>query len=183
MKHPSEENISAMVDGMLPVAETRRMAAHFSECDTCRGTFRAFSDVKTLARASRAVTLPSEQFWSDAYRQVRVDAAATSRKPERNWGVSSRSLIGGFAAAAALTTIALVAPLVNKPSTLTPAPVFAQDSLDAEDVSTFVFNHTSSAASQPLGDRDRQRLISADANIQFADNSSSGTAGYEESSL
>jgi len=183
MKHPTEENISAMVDGMLPVAETRRMAAHLSECETCRGTFQAFSDVKSFVRSSGSVAQPPEQFWSDAYRKVRLDAASPSNRPVRNWGLSPRSLIGGLAAAAALSTIMLVAPLANKPSVLTPAPVFAQDSLDVEDVSTFVFNHTSSAASQPLGDRDRQRLISADTNIQFADNSTSGTAGNEESSL
>ena len=61
-----------------------------------------------------------------------------------------------------------------------PAP---QDTLDAADFSSFVRVHTNSAAAQPLADRDRQQLISADINASFADDPGYDVASNGEISL
>jgi anti-sigma factor RsiW len=166
--HPREELISALADGMLNVAETRRVAAHLRACPACQATLADFERNKALFAHLRKPTPPPEQFWNDAYRTIRT---ANNTSPGATvldrFRFGQRQVRAGLAAAACLIAAILV-PIANQSYGPGPrvtaanhTPV-AEDTLDADDVSNFVSAHTESVASQPLSDPDRQHMLAAE---------------------
>jgi anti-sigma factor RsiW len=183
MKHPSEESISALVDGMLTVAETQRVAAHLAQCAPCRESYDSFASLKSMLKGAPDPASPDELFWAKTFRRMRTEVEPEVREQSMRSPLLRRQ-IGSAVALATITLAVVLTPLTMKPHpSATSGPVVAQDTLDAEDVSSFVRMHTSSAAAQPLADRDRQQLISADVNTLMADDGTTETSGNGEPSL
>lgn len=182
MKHPSEDKLSALVDGMLTVAETQDVAGHLAQCEDCRRTHASFEALKMALKSAPAPTQPADAFWSDTYRRMRVEVGTDA--PRRSWtSVYGRQISAGLALLSVAGAVAL-SPIAQRTqpmnAAVAPAP---QDTLDAADFSSFVRVHTNSAAAQPLADRDRQQLISADINASFADDPGYDVASNGEISL
>lgn len=178
MRHPREELISALVDGKLGVAETRRIAAHLHDCARCRDLLADFERNKSLFRAMEKPEMPDKAFWNDTFRKMRTTAdPAPAPSIWDGWHANQRQAQAAFAALACIVA-AIVVPISARmgsipshglsPIRTSTAPV-AEDCLDAADVSTFVRAHTESAAYQPLGDPDRQQMIAAEADGMHPD--------------
>lgn len=181
MKHPSEESISALVDGMLTVAETRKVAEHLAQCAPCRESYDSFTSLKSMLSGTPDPAAPDEMFWANTFRRMRTEAAPEAREPQRRSPLLWRQ-VGSAVALASVALAIVLTPLTTQPHDSS-RHVVAQDTLDAEDVSSFVQMHTSSAAAQPLADRDRQQLISADVNTLLTDDGTTETGGNGEPSL
>lgn len=181
-KHPQQETLSAYIDDMLDVAQMHQTALHLRTCEPCRAASALLRETRDFMRHLPAPSSPPRDFWTNAYRQVRVNGSARSSRstlmgqvrhsllgPQRRWAAG--------AAAVALLGTALVTPLVTSEHH-TPAPLSAPAAITAPDVvdlSALVRDHTQSAAAQPLADSDRQAMLSADAD----DGTASGDAGAE----
>ena len=159
--HPHEEQLSAYTDGRLDVAQTHSVARHLSVCPSCRVALEGLQKTKTLLRDLDAPAAPGPEFWSAAYRRLRVEIGTA--KPRSPWealrtglGGTQRRWAAGLAVAG-LVAAALVTPLVTPPPA--PPPPVASDFVD---VSSLVRAHAASAARQPLADPDRQTMMAAD---------------------
>jgi anti-sigma factor RsiW len=176
MRHPREELISALVDGRLDVGETRRVAAHLHGCVECRSLLAEFERNKIRFRSMEKPEQPEQAFWDDTFRKMRtmgeVETARTSVWD--SFRVSRRQWQAAFAAAACVV-VAVVVPLSTHVRVVSPPPgpisaaTASDDTIDSDDVSTFVRAHTESAAYQPLGDPDRQQMIAAEADGMHPD--------------
>ena len=169
-KHPNEELISALADGRLGVGETRRVATHLHDCESCRNLLSDFERTKILLRSMEAPVQPEQKFWDDTFRKMRTADSQSAALGTQHADTirTRRQLQGAFALAACLLGVVFVGPLTNRvqsPSTTGASPTTAasDDTIDNADVSTFVRAHTESVAYQPLSDPDRQQMIAAEA--------------------
>ncbi len=180
--HPQPETLSAYIDAMLDVSQMHKTALHVQSCGPCRLACASLRETRDLLRHLPAPPAPPREFWTNAYRQVRVSDAAGQHKTSL-LGQMRQGLLGtqrrwaAGAAAATLLVMALAAPLVSNQhhastqTAGTPA-VMAPDTVD---LSALVRDHAQSAAAQPLADSDRQTMLSADAD----DGSGPGDLGAE----
>ena len=187
--HPHGEQLSAYIDGMLDVGKTRSIAEHLRACAPCRVAAGQLEETKTLLRRMPAPPRPGPEFWTDAYRRLRVDdrERAVPRRPLwEAWRgpeqAAHRRWAAGLAAVAAVGAM-IAAPLQHtQPGVMSrsPSPVSAQDvSPDVSpDVSSLVESHTDSVSRLPLADPDRQKMIAADA--RQASSEPSEAAGYAD---
>ena len=192
MRHISEEAVSAMIDGMLTVDQMRNAAAHMAECGQCRQTYESFSDLKSMFRSQPATAPLPESFWPDTLRRMRtdVDLPASRRNPVslgslpifQNGRRSLRST-GAVAAIATVLVVAVAVPSLRLMPHRAPVGNATQDTIDDADLSSFVVLHADTAASQPLADHDRQRLISANAQTSLVDDTLSDQAGDGDTAL
>ena len=177
--HPHGEQLSAYLDGMLDVAQMRDTAAHLGACPSCRDAYQSLMQTKTLLGKIDRPDQPAPEFWTNAYRRMRLEDAAKRspfprlswegmrdalREPQRRWSAGL--------AAAALVAAVIVSPVVDHglfPAPPTVAPVVAP-APDSVDVSSLVQAHTESAARQPLADADRQDMIAMDDSFTADDN-------------
>jgi len=170
-KHPNEELISALADGRLGVGETRRIAAHLHDCESCRELLSDVERTKVLLRSMEAPVQPEQKFWDDTFRKMRTGDSVPARVADREADTLRvrRQLQGAFAVAACLLGVLLVGPLTghitprSTTGTESTAQTATDDAIDNADVSTFVRAHTESVAYQPLSDPDRQQMIAAEA--------------------
>jgi len=156
-----------MADGKLGMGETRRVAAHLRDCESCRALLSDFERTKSMMRSMEAPAMPEEKFWQDTFRMMRT--ADLDRESERQADMrrARRQLQGAFAVSICLLGAIIIGPMathVGPTSTPTTAGAsMTDDAIDNADVSTFVRAHTEAAAYQPLGDPDRQQMIAAEA--------------------
>jgi anti-sigma factor RsiW len=195
--HPHGEQLSAYIDSMLDVSRMRGIGEHLHGCAACRSLEADLRRTKHLVRGLPDPVLPGADFWTAAYRQLRVDdrerAIAkrplwqTLRSPEQ---AAHRRWAGGLAAAAAVGVL-LAGPLTPSPHLSPPVslmPSAARALVPAQDVSPDVSSlaelHTDSVSRLPLADPDRQKMIAAD--VQQPDPSpadASEAAGYADASF
>ncbi len=169
--HPHGEQLSAYIDGMLDVSKTRGIAAHLRGCARCRVTAEQLAQTRTLLRTMPTPARPGPEFWTDAYRRLRVDDHERAVPRRMPWEAlcgsgraAQRRWAAGLTAAAALG-IVIVGPMTVSHPPVQPmipaAPVVVQDI--TPDVSALVESHTDSVSRLPLADPDRQKMIAADA--------------------
>jgi len=167
--HPHGEQLSAYIDGMLDVANTRSIAEHLRACAPCNQVTEQLQQTRTLLRTMPVPPRPSPEFWTNAYRRLRVDDRERAISGRSVWDMlrepghtAHRRWAAG--AAAALAVGAMIAspflPPVSDVGPVTPV-VQAQDL--TPDVSALVESHTDSVSRLPLADPDRQKMIAADA--------------------
>ena len=199
--HPHGEQLSAYVDSALDVARMRGIGEHLRVCAACRRLESDLRQTKHLVRGLPDPVQPGAEFWSNAYRQLRVDdreKAAAKRPLRQTWRgpeqAGHRRWAAGLAAAAGVGVL-LAGPLMpaahwTGPNSSTAKPavralVPAQDV--SPDVSSLADLHTDSVSRLPLADPDRQKMIAAD--VQQSDSSSpdapdsSEAAGYADTSF
>ena len=174
--HPHGEQLSAYIDSMLDVSRMRGIGEHLRGCVSCRSLEADLRRTKHLVRGLPAPTLPPADFWTSAYRQLRVDDRERAiakrplwtawRSPEQK---AHRRWAAGLAAAAIAVGALSVGPLTpvteNLPAAA-PRPA-ARPLVPAQDVSPDVSSlaelHTDSVSRLPLADPDRQKMVAADA--------------------
>ncbi len=169
-RHPHGEQISAYIDGMLDVANTRRIAEHLRGCGSCATTTEALQQTKILLRQMPAPPRPGPEFWTAAYRNLRVDdreRALTGRPIWETWRGPEQAAHRRWAAGVAV--VAAVAAMIAGPLTTghdVPTPPAATPVAVADvspDVSSLVQAHTDSVSTALLADPDGQKMIAADA--------------------
>ena len=194
--HPHGEQLSAYIDSMLDVSRMRGIGEHLNRCAACRSMEESLRRTKYLVRGLPDPLLPGPDFWTAAYRRLRVeDRERTSVKRPlwQAWGgapqATHRRWAAGLAAAAAVGVL-LAGPLSNAPHSVSPSPVTtampAQDV--SPDVSSLVELHTDSVSRLPLADPDRQKMIAADvqqspSDLQQSPSDASEAAGYADASF
>ena len=196
--HPHGEQLSAYIDSMLDVSRMRGIGEHLGVCASCRRLEEELRRTKFLVRGLPDPVLPDADFWTAAYRQLRVDDlehAAAKRPLWQVWGGPEqrvpRRWAAGLAAAAAVG-ILVAGPLTPTLHPVLPSSILtlpgAQNNSPAQDVSPDVSSlaelHTDSVSRLPLADPDRQRMIAAD--VQQPDTSqadASEAAGYADASF
>ena len=177
--HPHGEQISAYLDGMLDVARTRDMVAHLRLCTSCRTAAEEVQSVKGMLRGMSVPASPSPEFWSAAYRRLRVADYKKVAPRGFQWALPSRRWAAGVAAVAVMGAM-LVAPLYRTPTDIIPTPISTPAQDLSPDVSALVQAHTDSVARLPLADPDRQTMIAADV-TQSSQAGMPEAAGYADS--
>ena len=194
--HPHGEQLSAYIDSMLDVSRMRGISEHLHGCAACRSREEELRRTKHLLRGLPDPVLPEADFWTAAYRTLRVhdrERAVTKRPLWQAWHgaeqAANRRWAAGLAAVAALG-ILVAGPLTPRPH-LVPLPTVlalspAQDV--SPDVSSLVELHTDSVSQLPLADPDRQKMIAADAQQSSSDSqqnlsSVSEAADYADTSF
>ena len=170
--HPHGEQLSAYLDGMLDVAQMRDIAGHLGVCPVCCAAYEGLKQTKALLGGIHAPAQPAPEFWTNAYRRMRVEDAAkrpvsrpswealreAMQEPQRRWSAGLAAVV--------LVAAAIAGPLVDRTVTVgtLPAnpPVSTTLAADTVDVSSLVQAHTESAAHQPLADPNRQDMIAMD---------------------
>jgi anti-sigma factor RsiW len=94
-----EQRLDAYVDGELPEAESRELAAHLAECRECT----ARHDALVVLRATIAAQVPYHRVDAALRGRLRATLRAAAGADRRRWLVSWRPL----AAAAALAVVAV----------------------------------------------------------------------------
>ena len=201
--HPHGEQLSAYIDSAMDVAQMRGIGEHLRVCAACRRLEADLRQTKHLVHGLPDPKLPNPEFWTNAYRQLRVDdrerAIAkrplwqTWRSPEqaghRRWaaGLAAAAGVGALLAGPLTPAAHWAAPQGVKVGMPARALVPAQDV--SPDVSSLAELHTDSVSRLPLADPDRQKMIAAD--VQQSDPSvpdasspdSSEAAGYADASF
>jgi anti-sigma factor RsiW len=186
--HPHGEQLSAYIDSMLDVSRMRGIGEHLRQCAACRSTEEELRRTKYLVRGLPDPLLPDAEFWTSAYRNLRVDdreRAVTSQPFWQAWrGAEQRAhrrWAAGLAAAAAVG-ILLAGPLAPAPTSLSAPSVRTLIPVQdvSPDVSSLVELHTDSVSCLPLADPDRQKMIAADVQQPPPDTSA---AGYADASF
>ncbi len=175
-RHPHGEQLSAYGDGMLDVATIRTVAAHLSGCAACRTLVGQSAQTKSRLRDLPAPVQPGPEFWSAAYRRLRLEDRGKTQAQRMPWDVlrqsgqrTQRRWAAGLAAAALLAGAAVIGPNLalfhpaTGPSAASQIALQPQD--DTPDVSALVESHTDSVSRQPLSDPDRQKMIAADVRL------------------
>ena len=170
--HPHGEQLSAYLDGMLDVTQMRDIAGHLGVSPSCRAAYEGLKQTKALLGGIHAPAQPAPEFWTNAYRRMRVEDTAkrpafrpsweavrqAMQEPQRRWSA-------GLAAVAILAA-AIAGPLANRATPVGSIPGGgignASIAVDTVDVSSLVQAHTQSAARQPLADPNRQDMIAMD---------------------
>ena len=176
-RHPHGEQLSGYGDGMLDVATTYSVAEHLSACASCQLLVSQFAQSKLRLREVPAPAVPGPEFWSAAYRSLRIEdreRAVARRMPwdflRQSGHLAQRRWAAGAAAAAVVVAAIVGGPIFTTPrpvvQTFAPSPMavlLPQD--DTPDVSALVESHTDSVSRQPLSDPDRQKMIAADVRL------------------
>ena len=164
-QHPHGEYLSAYVDHRLDVARMRDIGLHLGHCAECTQKVKRFESLRAHLRGL-PVPPPNPQFWSNAYRRLRVEQHTRTARPWRGVFAPAGRWAAGVAAAAVAVGL-VFSPLTHAPMTIpqktaivAPAPV-SQDV--SPDVAALVASHTDSVSRLPLADVDRQKMIAADA--------------------
>lgn len=175
--HPHGEQLSAYIDSMLDVARMRGIGEHLHGCAACRSLEADLRRTKHLVRGLPEPVLPGPEFWTAAYRQLRVNdrqRAGTKRPLFQNLRgpeqAAHRRWAGGLAAAAVVGVLLAgpltLAPHLSVPASRLVAPAAPRVLVPAQDVSPDVSSladlHTDSVSRLPLADPDRQKMIAAD---------------------
>lgn len=195
--HPHGEQLSAYIDSMLDVSRMRGIGEHLHACASCRSIEAELRRTKHLVRGLPDPILPPADFWTAAYRQLRVDdrERATARRPlwtawcspeqlaHRRWvaGLAAAAVAVGAWSAAPLTQVTQAPPRVTSPPLAARPLVPAQDV--SPDVSSLAELHTDSVSRLPLADPDRQKMIAADVQQPEASADASEAAGYADASF
>lgn len=196
--HPHGEQLSAYIDSMLDVSRMRGIGEHLHVCTACRSLEAELRRTKSLVRGLPAPVPPGPEFWTAAYRHLRVDdrERATAKRPF--WQAlrgpeqaAHRRWAGGLAAAAAVGVL-LAGPLTPAPHLPAPAsriigPTAPQALVPAQDISPDVSSlaalHTDSVSRLPLADPDRQKMIAADVQQGAQLPDTLEAAGYADAPL
>lgn len=192
--HPHGEQLSAYIDSMLDVARMRGIGEHLSTCAACRSTEADLRRTKHLVRGLPAPAPLSNNFWTSAYRQLRVDdhnRAATKRPLWTAWRspeqLAHRRWAAGLAAAAVAVGAFSAGPLTQAPRSTMPPPASVRPLVPAQDVSPDVSSlaelHTDSVSRLPLADPDRQKMLAADVRQSGSFTDASEAAGYADASF
>ncbi len=164
-QHPQGEYLSAYADHRLDVARMRDIGLHLGQCADCKQEVKRFKELRAGLRGLPAPP-PPPQFWSDAYRRLRVEQQARTARPRQSVFAPAGRWAAGVAAAAVAAGL-MFSPLTHAPTVApTSAPLIltapaAQDV--SPDVAALVASHTDSVSCLPLADVDRQKMIAADA--------------------
>jgi len=184
-KHLHGEYLSAYLDGMLDIARMRSVASHLNACAACRAEYQSFQATKSLLHEAPAPAAPPQAYWDDTFRRMRTEAAphplslldslrGVLDASQRRWAAG----VAAFAVVAALIGV----PLAGN-HTVQPKPIVAAQVQDSLDVTGLVRSHAAFVAQQPLGDPDRQAMISADAQDDFGSATDTvGEAGHASGS-
>ncbi len=168
--HPHGEQLSAYIDGMLDVTKTRSIAGHLRACSQCRTMAEQLEQTRSLLHALDVPPRPGPEFWTDAYRRLRVADQQHAAVRRTLWDIlrepghaSQRRWAAGLAAVAAVGALVAGPLTVSHPpvSPVTQVVTVAPDV--TPDVSALVESHTNSVSRLPLADSDRQKMIAADA--------------------
>ena len=193
--HPHGEQLSAYIDSMLDVARMRGIGEHLHACAACRNLESDLRRTKYLVRGLPEPVLPGPEFWTAAYRQLRVDDRERAQTKRQLWQslrgpeqAAHRRWAGGLAAAA-VAGVLLAGPLTPMPhlpvrASHFIAPAAPQVLVPAQDVSPDVSSlaelHTDSVSRLPLADPDRQKMIAADVQQGTPPADASEAAGYAD---
>lgn len=192
--HPHGEQLSAYIDSMLDVARMRGIGEHLHACASCRNIETELRRTKHLVRGLPEPVLPNADFWTSAYRQLRVDDRERAiakrplwtawRSPEQ---LAHRRWAAGLAAAAVAVGVFSAGPLTMAPRSVPSAPPAIRPLVPAQDVSPDVSSlaelHTDSVSRLPLADPDRQKMIAADVQQPESSADASEAAGYADASF
>lgn len=192
--HPHGEQLSAYIDSMLDVSRMRGIGEHLHACASCRNVETELRRTKHLVRGLPDPLLPPADFWTAAYRQLRVDDRERARVKRPLWTVwrspeqlAHRRWAAGLAAAAVAVGALSAAPLTQAPPYVTSAPPAVRPLVPAQDVSPDVSSlaelHTDSVSRLPLADPDRQKMIAADVQQPESSADASEAAGYADASF
>ncbi len=196
--HPHGEQLSAYIDSMLDVARMRGIGEHLRGCAACRSAETELRHTKFLVRGLPEPTLPPDDFWTSAYRQLRVNDRERAKASRPFWTVwrspeqlAHRRWAAGLAAAAVTVGVLTAGPLSSVPHNPPAPPVrtalpvqFAVPQDVSPDVSSLAEMHTDSVSCLPLADPDRQKMIAAD--VQQSANApanASEAAAYADASF
>jgi len=193
--HPHGEQLSAYIDSMLDVSRMRGIGEHLHVCAACRSLEAELRRTKYLVRGLPDPVLPGPEFWTAAYRQLRVDDRERAKAKRPLWQTlrgpeqaAHRRWAGGLAAAA-VAGVLLAGPLTPAPNLPAPAsyiiaPTAPRALVPAQDVSPDVSSlaelHTDSVSRLPLADPDRQKMIAADVQQGAQSPDASEAAGYAD---
>ncbi len=196
--HPHGEQLSAYIDSMLDVSRMRGVGEHLHVCAACRSLEADLRRTKHLVRGLPDPALPGPEFWTSAYRQLRVEDRELAKTKRPLWQTlrgpeqtAHRRWAGGLAAAA-VAGILLAGPLTPAPHLPARAshlivPAAPQALVPAQDVSPDVSSlaelHTDSVSRLPLADPDRQKMIAADVRQGTPPGDASEAAGYADASF
>ncbi len=192
--HPHGEQLSAYIDSMLDVARMRGIGEHLRGCAACRTVESELRRTKHLVRGLPDPLLPGSDFWTSAYRQIRVDDRERAAAKRPLWTVwrspeqlAHRRWAAGLAAAAVAVGVFSAGPLTQAPPRLPSAPAASRPLVPAQDVSPDVSSlaelHTDSVSRLPLADPDRQKMIAADVQQSGSFADASEAAGYADASF
>ncbi len=191
--HPHGEQLSAYIDSMLDIARMRGIGEHLHSCASCRSVETDLRRTKHLVRGLPDPVLPPADFWTSAYRQLRVDdrERVIAKRPLWTAWLSPEQLAhrrwaAGLAAAAVAVGAFSAGPLMMAPHSVPSAPAIrplvpAQDV--SPDVSSLAELHTDSVSRLPLADPDRQKMIAADVQQPESAADASEAAGYADASF
>ena len=192
--HPHGEQLSAYIDSMLDVARMRGIGEHLHACASCRSIEAELRQTKSLVRGLPAPLLPSPDFWTAAYRQLRVDDRERAEAKRPLWTawrspeqLAHRRWAAGLAAAAVAVGAISAGPLTMAPPGVPSTPSLVRPLVPAQDVSPDVSSlaelHTDSVSRLPLADPDRQKMIAADVQQPESSADASEAAGYADASF
>lgn len=192
--HPHGEQLSAYIDSMLDVARMRGIGEHLHGCGLCRSLEADLRRTKHLVRGLPDPVLPPADFWTSAYRQLRVDDRERAIAKRPLWTVwrspeqlAHRRWAAGLAAAAVAVGAFSAGPLTSTPQRVTSAPLVTRPLVPAQDISPDVSSlaelHTDSVSRLPLADPDRQKMIAADVQQPESSGDASEAAGYADASF
>ncbi len=192
--HPHGEQLSAYIDSMLDIPRMRGIGEHLRACASCQGLEADLRRTKHLVHGLPNPLLPPSDFWTAAYRQLRVDDRERARVKRPLWTVwrspeqmAHRRWAAGLAAAAVTVGAFSVGPLTSTPQHVTYAPSASRPLVPAQDVSPDVSSlaelHTDSVSRLPLADPDRQKMIAADVQQPESSADASEAAGYADASF
>lgn len=192
--HPHGEQLSAYIDSMLDVARMRGIGEHLHACAACRDLESDLRRTKHLLRGLPDPLLPNADFWTSAYRQLRVDDRERAGASRPLWTVwrspeqlAHRRWAAGLAAAAVAVGAFSAGPLTTAPTRVPSAALAARPPVPAQDISPDVSSmaelHTDSVSRLPLADPDRQKMIAADVQQTEAPADTSEAAGYADASF
>ena len=159
MKHLTEERLSLLMDGRLPLYESKAASVHCNQCSICGRKLDELTNVRSSLRLLRRGA-PSPEFWTDATRQMRVSDLNVWNS--KRWKFDTRKVLATSVVIAAALTI-FAGPDVIKP---VPNGTYLQspriDIIRSQDVAAFIQAHTSSVSEQVAGDTDRQAMLGDD---------------------
>ncbi len=177
----------------------RGIGEHLHVCAACRSLEAELRRTKSLVRGLPSPALPGPEFWTAAYRQLRVEDRERAKTQRPLWQAlrgpeqaAHRRWAGGLAAAAAAVGVLLAGPLTPAPHLPAPAsriiaPTAPRALVPAQDVSPDVSSlaelHTDSVSRLPLADPDRQKMIAADVQPGAQLPDTSEAAGYADAPL
>jgi len=176
MGHVSTQNISEFLDGTLSLSLTQKTAMHIDRCAECKAEFEALKKTRAMLKRAPKSVAPGPEFWAATTAKLIEEdrnptpgyaipyKAALSFKANRP--SFTTSIAAGFCSAAAVLGVAFFmghTPMITPgmPTSITSVAA-TTDTINDDDVSSFVRAHTEAAAALPLADGSRQIMLAAD---------------------